>query len=60
MVKRKYVEPKLSRVKLNPEQAVLSQCSATSTTIKDRATSGQCADAGCKQKANGGAATASS
>lgn len=59
-MKREYIKPKLVRVKLNPEQAVLSQCSDGWSDMKDSNTSGKCASGGCRQKSAGGASTASS
>ena len=42
MEKRVYSKPKIMRVRLNPEQAVLSQCSASATDFKDGDASGFC------------------
>ena len=36
MEKRVYSKPKIMRVRLNPEQAVLSQCSVGSTDLKSQ------------------------
>lgn len=57
MQKRAYFKPKMVRVKLNPEQAVLSQCSAGATTLIDQDESpGFCKSSGggCRQQTKSG------
>lgn len=57
MQKRAYFKPKMVRVKLNPEQAVLSQCSAGATTLIDmNELSGFCKSSGggCRQQNKSG------
>ena len=52
MEKRVYSKPKIMRVRLNPEQAVLSQCSVGSTDLKDGDAGGFCEGGmmgGCRQ-----------
>ncbi len=64
MKKRAYFKPKMVRVKLNPEQAVLSQCSAGASTLSDIDEAGFCkgSGGGCRQqtKSGGTNSTASS
>ena len=52
MNKRVYVPPKIFRVKLNHEQAVLSQCSSSAGSLRDTRTTGGCSTdmGGCRQK----------
>ncbi len=55
MKKKEYVSPRLVRVRLEPSQAVLSQCSVGSTNIS-HAKLEECrslAEGGCKQGAFG-------
>ena len=47
MEKKAYSKPKIFRVKLNSEQAVLSQCSETSIDLKQ--SNPQFCDARCRQ-----------
>jgi len=54
-MKRNYTIPKLTRVKLDPEQAVLAVCSASGVGTSDGVGSaGKCQDGGCRQKSKGG------
>ncbi len=58
-VKRVYVSPKIVRVRLNPEQAVLSVCSITSTSILNNIMT-NCenlldGDINCRKASTGGA-----
>ncbi len=61
--KKAYVSPQVMRVKLEPSQAVLSQCSTNMTNIRNSNTAGTCsAEVGheCKQASHGGDPTANS
>ena len=51
MKKKAYVSPQVIRVKLEPSQAVLSQCSGVVTKLKDSMSGGECTGdhGGCKQ-----------
>ncbi len=51
MEKKAYSKPKIFRVKLNSEQAVLSQCSDTSMDLKN--SDPQFCDARCRQANRG-------
>jgi len=59
--KKVYVSPKVIRVKLEPTQAVLSQCEVGVTGLSDSTPAGRCnAAANCKQKTHGGNSAATS
>ena len=49
--KKAYVSPQVIRVKLDPSQAVLSQCISGQSKIKDSNDAGQCTNdhGGCKK-----------
>ena len=51
-----YTKPKVIAVKLNPDQAVLSACSASATTIRDVGGTGGCSPRSshnCRSRAAG-------
>lgn len=54
--KRAYSKPKIERVQLNHEQAVLSQCSSLSTSMAQSNPSGWCTAAapGCRKRSMAG------
>ena len=57
--KKAYVSPKVTRVKMEPSQAVLSQCSVGVTNLSD-STVGVCsASKNCKLKTHGSGDNAS-
>ncbi len=59
--KKAYASPQVIRVKLEPSQAVLSQCAAGITGFADTAPAGVCnVAANCKQKLHGGDSAATS
>ena len=60
--KKAYVSPQVVRVKLDPSQAVLSQCISGQSKIKDANDAGQCANdhGGCKKSNSAGDTAASS
>ena len=59
--KKVYVSPKVIRVKLEPTQAVLSQCEVDVIGFSDSNPAGVCnATANCKQKNHGGNSAATS
>lgn len=48
--RKEYVPPRLIVVKLNPTQAVLSQCSVGATTLFKTVTTGECSSTpNCRQ-----------
>ncbi len=59
--KKTYVSPQVIRVKLEPTQAVLSQCEVGAIGLSEGFPTGRCnAAANCKQKQHGGNSLASS
>ncbi len=53
--KKAYVSPRVIRVKLEPTQAVLSQCSVGATGPETSSPAGVCnLDKNCKQRDHGG------
>jgi hypothetical protein len=59
--KKTYVSPQVIRVKLEPSQAVLSQCEVGAGTLSDANLAGVCnLTANCKQKSHGGSSAATS
>ena len=59
--KKAYVSPQVMRVKLEPTQAVLSQCEVGTTALADSNPAGVCnALTPCKQKSHGGNSAATS
>ena len=49
--KKAYSRPAMVRVKLNPEQAVLGQCSGSGSGLSNNNNGGACVTGGCR-KAN--------
>ena len=59
--KKAYVSPQVIRVKLEPTQAVLSQCQVDAIGISNAATTGFCdLSKNCKQRHSGGNSAATS
>ena len=59
--KKTYVSPQVTRVKLEPSQAVLSQCEVGAGTVSEGFPTGRCNLASnCKQKQHGGSSLATS
>ncbi len=60
--KKAYVSPQVIRVKLEPSQAVLSQCFVNITKLADSNSIGVCSDyhSGCKQADTNGNTDATS
>jgi len=58
--KKTYVSPQVTRVKLEPTQAVLSQCSVGETNLSNSNPAGECKAGKCKQASHGGGPTANS
>jgi len=59
--KKAYVSPQVIRVKLEPTQAVLSQCEVGAMTLSEEFSTGICnLDSNCKQKQHGGGGAATS
>ena len=61
--KKAYVSPQVVRVKLEPTQAVLSQCSTGQSDFRNSNIGGTCSDVvghECKQSSHGGDPTANS
>ncbi len=53
-MKKKYVPPAVSVVRMNPEQAVLSVCSTTSKNNKATGNGTRCRSDHCKKRENSG------
>ena len=59
--KKAYVSPQVIRVKLEPSQAVLSQCEVGVASVSNANPAGVCsASKNCKQRAHGGGNDAAS
>ena len=60
--KKAYVSPQVTRVKLEPTQAVLSQCSVGISDVKNLVPTGTCEGGSkpCKQAAHGSGTAATS
>ena len=53
-MKKPYVKPQVTLVKLNPAQAVLSICSTTGTRAKNTGNGTRCRSRHCKKKDRNG------
>lgn len=52
-MKKKYVKPQITRVRLNPTQAVLTVCSTLTSSAKNGSTGSTCRGTGTKCKKHG-------